>query len=67
MPRYKYIPQFLDLDFCALCGGYDTIQSYIPLGECEDGIKRFFHVCEKCLATKTVEQMQEEMRAKRVG
>ena len=34
-----------DLDLCTYCGGYDTIQSYIPLDE-EHTI--FIHVCEKC-------------------
>lgn len=36
-----------DLDLCSYCGGYDTIQSYIPLNE-EHTL--FIHVCEKCAA-----------------
>lgn len=56
-----------DLDFCSLCGGYDTIQTYIPLGKDKDGCTLMFHVCEKCFATKSVEEMQREMNEKRVG
>lgn len=36
---------FLALDFCTLCGGYDTIQSYIPV---DKENKIWIHVCEKC-------------------
>lgn len=67
MARCKDIPQFLALDLCSLCGEYDTIQSYIPLGKDKDGVMLMFHVCEKCLATKSIEEMQKEMNEKRVG
>lgn len=42
---------FSDADICAICGGYDTIQTYIPYTEenpVNGKIKRFFHVCEAC-------------------
>lgn len=42
----QYNVPFLALDFCNLCDGYDTIQSYIM-----DETGLTFHVCEKC-ATK---------------
>ena len=34
-----------DLDFCTLCGGYDTIQTYFEINK-EKHI--WIHVCEKC-------------------
>lgn len=33
------------LDFCVLCGGYDTIQTYVPLNSHHT---LWIHVCEKC-------------------
>lgn len=54
---------FLALDFCTLCGGYDTIQTYIPWKK-KDNMTIHFHVCEKCLATKSVEEMISEMDKK---
>ncbi|MBO7713754.1 MAG: hypothetical protein J6S85_09310 [Methanobrevibacter sp.] len=58
---------FSSLDFCTLCNGYDTIQTYIPCYPSEDNIPRFFHVCEKCLAKYTVEEMQIQMVEKFYG
>lgn len=58
---------FLALDFCTLCGGYDTIQTYIPLKKDKDGVQIYFHVCEKCMATKTTDEMVSEMLEKRNG
>ena len=35
-----------ELDFCQLCGGYDTIQTYFLFTD--NKIKILFHTCEKC-------------------
>lgn len=34
------------LDFCQLCGGYDTIQTYFIFTDNKK--KVLFHTCEKC-------------------
>ena len=34
---------FMDMDRCAWCGGYDTMQTYIK----QDG--KFIHICEQCV------------------
>lgn len=38
------------LDFCMLCGAYDTVQTYFKVGE-KDKCSIFIHVCEKCAHT----------------
>ena len=39
-----YMPE-TTLDFCTLCGAYDTIQTYF---EIDDKNHIWIHVCEKC-------------------
>lgn len=34
-----------DLDWCTLCGKYDTVQTYIPINSKNTN---WIHVCEKC-------------------
>ena len=46
MAKQHTFTSFDSPDKCQLCGGYDTIQAYIPT---EHGGKKYiFHVCEEC-------------------
>lgn len=35
------------MDFCQLCGGYDTIQTYFIFKD--NNKKVLFHICENCV------------------
>lgn len=48
-----------ELDFCTLCGGYDTIMTYIPITE-----KRSARVCEKCFGKFTVDEIKTVLRSR---
>lgn len=44
--QHTFVSSFSNPDICQLCGGYDTIQTYIAT---EHGGKKYlFHVCEEC-------------------
>lgn len=41
--------KFCPMDMCQLCGGYDTIQTYINSGKKFKGMPIYIHICEKCV------------------
>ena len=48
------------MDFCQLCGGYDTIQVYYKLPR----RKPYFHICEKCHETYKKEEIEKLLTSK---
>ena len=45
---YGILAQGYPMDYCQICGAYDTIQTYFPSGKKKNGVPIWFHTCEKC-------------------